>query len=363
MLENKFRSTLCCIADDIADFEFKTPEALQLKQEIRRWYYGGRDGGEARELLEKFNGLFSSNVILDTVEDFFWTIAEQSPLEISSSLRMALSAIPRGQVVGRSIRAYEITAVRTEHQFTKWKNDAEIRITAVLNKIDEDLKLERIWYASNQVSLPSALTALAGIAMLTWGLFFLLMFAKELVQGRSFYGTVSLLPSYRCFDPRITLVCLGVFLLTVVILLVHLPQMVMTLCAGLIWTFYQKGRFKRRAKLIARFRQAMQKEGLSGYCDKLRTAAQQLADLPPDAPQNRDPSRALLGRAGQDKVFQTFSVRPISRCWSAKKFFKKVENCHVRSRKRIVILSVTLVALGLFLLQAGIILDFMRELL
>lgn len=353
MVQNRFRGGLCHIMENIMDFEFRAPDALRLKQEIRRWYYGGQDSATADQLLRQFDALFSGNMILDAVSELLWTLAEQSPVVPDGSLYQALLALSRRQIVGCSIRVYGITASGIQYRFEKWQADGNSRILKALEELDEHLDREREWRRANQISLPSALVALAGMAALVLGLSFLLSLVWRLIQLRDFEVLVEMMPSTYQYDFETTVVCLVVVLATTGNLLYFLPRLVMTLCAGLLWTVYHKGRFKLRAKRVKRFREAMEAEGLGGYCEKLWFAAQVLANLPPDTPQNRDPSRALLRQTGMDEVFQKFSVRPISRGWRARSFYKKVEECHVRSRIWVIILCVAMVLLRGFLLTGS----------
>ena len=339
MIKNESRSKLCRIMEHITDFEFRTPDALQLKQKIRLWYYGGRDGEEADKLIKQFNSLFSGSMILDVSGGLLWSLVEESPLELGSSLSGAMSVIPRCQIIGRSIRAYEITGGQIQYQHEKWQG----YIVTALEKIDQQLQRERTWRKENRMSLPSALVSLTGIAALGFGCLCLASVVRSLLLSRSFHETVIMFPSSREWGWETTQVFLVLFTLAAVNLLLFLPRMVMTLCSGLFWTFYHKGRYSLRRRRLNQFQTAVQKEGFGGYCEKLQTAAQQLADLPPDAPQNRDPSRILLGQAGMDKVFQKISLKPISRGWSCSSFYKKVEKRHVHSRAWIIILCAALV--------------------
>lgn len=341
MIKSKSRSMLCHIMENITDFEFRTPEALQLKQEMRLWYYGGRDGGEADKLIKQFNSLFSGNMFLDVSGDLLWSLVEGSPLELGSSLSGAMSTIPRRHIIGRSIRAYEIPTGQIQYQFEIWQE----HILTVLEKIDQQLERERMWRKENRMSLPSALVSLAGIAALGFGILFLIPVVQSLFLSRSLEETVTALPSSWRWSPETTLVFLGIFTFATGDLLFLLPRMVMTLRAGSFWIFYHKGRYDLRRRRSKQFQRVMRNEGLGRYCEKLQTAAQQLADLTPDAPQDRDPSCELLGRTGMNKVFKKFSLKPISRGWSCKSFYKKVEDHHVRSRAWIVILCAALVFL------------------
>jgi len=337
--------------ENIMDFSFKSPEALQLKQKMRRWYYGGRDGAEAYSLMSQFNSLFSSNMILDVTGELLWTLAEQSPLGIEDSLRETLSTISCRHITGRSIRAYRIANCRNAYQFEKWQTDASSRIETVLDKIDEQMKRELKWNADNRMSLPSALVSIAGIGALALGGVFLFFIARLLIAYRSFHMAAMFLPSSWHYDPQVTLICLALLTLVTGALLFLLPRMVMTLCAGSFWIFYQKGRFRLRRKQAARLRGTLKAEGFGRYCEMLSSAARQLADLPPDAPGNQDPSRIFLEQAGWNKVFRHFTVRPISQGWNASKFYRRVEKCHVRSRLWIMILSAAVIFLREFLLD------------
>lgn len=367
MIQNQSRSRLCHIMENITEFEFRTPDALGLKQELRRWYYGGQDGAEADKLLKRFDSLFSGNVILDAVSGPLWTLAEESPLPVSGPLYEALSTVSRRQIVGRSIRAYEAADAEMDYQFGKWEDvaykrietAAYKRIETALNRIDEQLRRERAWRVENRMSLPSALVSLAGIAALAFGIWFLLPIAWELVQRRSFANMTALIPSWGSMEK---IVCLLVFVFVVGTLLFLLPRMVMTLCAGLFWTVYHKGRFKLRSKRVWQFRAAMRAEVLGGYCEELRSAAQKLADLPPDAPERMDPSRALLGWAGISRHFRKFSVKWISKGWRAREFYQKVEQRHVCSRRWIIVLCAALVLLEEFL-RNGPIMVFLQRLI
>ena len=81
MPEEKSQNRLCDIMENIADFEFRTPDALCLKQDMRRLYYGEQDSDKVDELLRKFNDFFSGNVFLDAVGDLLWSVVDESPLE------------------------------------------------------------------------------------------------------------------------------------------------------------------------------------------------------------------------------------------------------------------------------------------
>lgn len=345
------------------DFEFRTPSALQLKQEIRRWYYGGQDSAEANKLLKWFEALFSGNMITDAVSELLWRLAEQSPMAVDSSLYHALLALYRRQIIGRSIRVYGVAADGIQYLFEKWEADANSRISTVLDKIDIHLDNERIWCKLNRISLPSALVALAGMAAMAIGIFFLLFFAWNVIQMLDFEAAVMGMLSTYYFDSTVTMVCLALCLLATGNLLIFLPRMAMTLCAGLLWTLYHKGRFRLRVRRVRQFKKAMETEGLGGYCEKLQAAAQNLADLPPDTPQNRDPSHTLVGQAGMEQVFQNFSVRPISSGWRARAFYEKVETCHIHSRVWVVILCIAVVLLIDFLQTGGSILAYLQGLI
>lgn len=328
MAENGPRSMLCHIMEHIAEFEFRTTEALRLKQEIRQWYYHGRDGVEAEKLEARFRSLFSGNMILDASGDLLWALAEQSPLELSDSLNRAMARIPRRHIVGRSVRAYGITANGIQYRFEQWQTDANGSVDFALGEIEQQLKAERIWRKNNRMSLFSALVSMAGIAALVAGIFFLISVVQELEWSDS-----------------LEVVHLGIFAVATGCLLYLLPRMFMTVCAGMLWIFYHRARYNLRYRRLNKFRAAMRVEGLGVYFDKLRAAAQRLSDLPPNAPQNQDQSRTLLGRAGMDHVFQGFSLKPISRGRAFRNFYEKVEKCHVRSRAWIVALCVVIAVL------------------
>ena len=345
MAENDPRSLLCHIMEHIPEFEFRTPEALRLKQEVRQWYYHGRDGGEAKKLAARFHSLFSGNMVLDASGDLLWALAEQSPLELSSPLSEAMSRIPRRHIIGRSVRAYGITADGIQYQFEQWRTDASNRVDFALDQIDQQLKDECAWRKDNRMSLFSALVSMTGIAALVS---LLIPGVRALVLGRS--------PSIWNiwdWDTETALVCLTLFTLATGCLLYLLPRMFITICAGMLWIFYLKARYNLRYKRLNQFRTAMRVEGLGGYFEKLRTAAQRLSELPPDAPRKQDQSRALLGRAGMDQVFQRFSLKTISGGRAFKKFYKKVEKCNIGSRAWIVILCMAVAVLQYLLLTGS----------
>lgn len=356
MLGSRSQNKLCHIMENIEDFGFRTPDAVRLKQEIRRWYYGGRDGGEADKLVKQFDSLFSGNMFLDAVGGLLWSLVDESPLEPDALLSGAMSAIPRRQIDGRSVRAYGAAGggTRAQYQFKKWKDDADSRVTDALEQIDRHLQLERSWRKNNRISLPSAAVSLAGIVSLAMGGWFLLPHAHTLLRTRSLYDTVIGFPSSWTWSPGTSLVFLALLAFAVGNLLFLLRRMITTLCAGLVWTLYHKGRYLLRRKRLSQLRKAMWRGGFGGYCEKLQTAAGQLADLPADAPRNRDPSRGLLGQAGANKVFSELSLKPLSGGWSGKGFYKKVEICHVRSRMWIAILCAALVILRDLLLDGPI---------
>ena len=164
------------------------------------------------------------------------------------------------------------------------------------------------------------------------------------------------LPLWGYAGSSVTMACAALMAAAVLNLSVLLPRMAMSLGAGLFWTFYQRGRLRRRTRLTEKFRLAMTTEGFDGYVRKLEAAAVQLRQQPWDTPRNRDPSRGLLGQAGRDKVFQTYPLRPLSRCLDAKGFFRKVEGCHVRSPLWIAVLCAGLVILRILLWNPGVIL-------
>lgn len=350
MIENNSYKKLCHIGENITDFEFRTSDALQLKQEIRQWYYGGRDIGEADKLIKRFDGLFPGNMFLDESADLLWTLVEQSPLELESPL----TGIPRRQIIGRSIRAYGITSGRIQYQFKKWQTDADKDIGNALDIISRHLQRECAWRKDNRMSLFSALVSLAGIAALVTGVLFLIPTVQALLRSHSLYDMVSMYPSSWEWNPGTSFVFLTLFTLATGILLFLLPRMFMTLCAGLFWILYYKGRFDLRRKRLNQFQKAMREEGFGGYSEKLQTAAQQLEGLPSDAPQSCDPSRALLGQAGMDKVFRHFSLKPLSKGRSYERFYKEVEKRHVHSRAWIVILCTAVTILRDLLLTGSI---------
>lgn len=353
MAENDPRSMLCHIMEYIPEFEFRTPEALRLKQEIRQWYYHGRDGGEAKRLAARFHSLFSGNMVLDASGDLLWALAEQSPLELSSPLSEAMSRIPRRHIIGRSVLAYGITAGGIQYQFEQWQTDASSSVDLALDNIEQQLKDERTWRKDNRMSLFSTLVSMAGIAALATGIWFLIPVVQALVSSLSLEDTALMFPSSWTQGTNNTLVYLGIFTTATGCLLYLLPRMLITICAGMLWIFYHKAHYNLRYKRMNQFRTAMRVEGLGGYFEKLRTAAQRLSELPPDAPQNQDQSRALLGRAGMDQVFQRFSLKPISGGRTFKKFYKKVEGRHIGSRAWIVILCMAVAVLRYLLLTGS----------
>ena len=353
MAENDPRSLLCHIMEHISEFEFRTPETLRLKQEIRQWYYHGRDGVEAKKLVARFHSLFSGNMVLDASGDLLWALAEQSPLELSEPVSKAMLQIPRRHIIGRSVRAYGITADGIRYQFEKWHTDAGDRIDLALDKIDQQLKDERAWRKANRMSLFSALVSMAGIVALAVGILFLIPVVRTLVLSRSFEDTAHMFPSSWPEGTENTLVYLGIFTAATGCLLYLLPRMLITTCAGMLWIFYHKARYDLRYKRLNQFRTAMRAEGFGGYFEKLRTAAQRLSEMSPDAPQNQDQSRALLGRAGMDQVFQRFSLKTISGGRTFKKFYKKVEKCHIGNRVWIVILCMAMAVLRYLLLTGS----------
>lgn len=353
MTENDPRGMLCHIMEYISEFEFRTPEALQLKQEIRQWYYHGRDGGEAKKLAARFHNLFSGNMVLDASGDLLWALAEQSPLELSDPLNRAMAQIPRRHITGRSVQAYGITASGIQYQFEQWQTAANSSVNLALDKIAQQLKDERVWRRRNQMSLFSTLVSVAGIVALAAGIWFLIPVVQALVSSLSFEDMALMFRSSWTESTDFTLTCLGFFAVATGCLLYLLPRMFITLCAGMLWIFYHKARYDLRCKRLNQFQTAMQVEGFDGYFEKLRTAAQRLSELLPDAPQNQDQSRALLGRDGMSQVFQRLSLKPISGGWTFRKFYKKVEKRHIGSRAWIVILCMVMGALRHLLLTVS----------
>lgn len=353
MAGNDPRSMLCHIMEYIPEFEFRTPEALQLKQEIRQWYYHGRDGVEAEKLEARFHSLFSGNMVLDASGDLLWSLAEQSPLELSGPLDRAMAQIPRRHIIGRSIWAYGITASGIQYQFEQWQTAASGRIDFTLDKIEQQLNDERAWRKRNRMSLFSTLVSVAGIAALVVGILFLIPAVQMLMLSLSFEDTALLFPSALIMGTDSTLICLGIFTVATGCLLYLLPQMFITTCAGMLWIFYHRARYNLRYKRLNQFRTAMRVEDLGGYFEKLRIAAKRLSEQPPDTPQNQDQSRALLGRAGMDQVFRRFSLKKISGGRTFKSFYKKVEKRHIGSRAWIVVLCMAVAVLRHLLLTGS----------
>ena len=317
MTEELSSRKLCQIAENLTDFDFKTPEALAFKQELRRWYYGERGGEQARRLAGQFDRLFSGNMLFDVAGDLVRAAAEQSPLDLTDSQRAALSRIAGGAVTGKSVRAYGITGGGIQYQFPVWKKRAADLFAAALKATEEQLRRERGWRRENRVSLLTALISLAGIAALVNGAVLLLPLVWRAVQMWSVREAVMGLPLWGYAGSSVTMACAALMAAAVLNLSVLLPRMAMSLGAGLFWTFYQRGRLRRRTRLTEKFRLAMTTEGFDGYVRKLEAAAVQLRQQPWDTPRNRDPSRGLLGQAGRDKVFQTYPLRPLSRCLDA----------------------------------------------
>lgn len=339
------RNRLCHIMENITDFEFRTFEALQLKQNMRQWYYGGQDNWEAGKLLGQFNSLFSGNMFLDAAGELLWSVVNESPLKPDDSLNRSMSVIPRREIIGRSVRAYGITADGIRYQFEKWESDARGCVDNALENISQHLQRERDWRKNNRMTLLSAVVSLAGIVSLAGGVWFLLPHVGALVKNRDLHDLLVGLPSSRRWDPGMSLIFLVFFTLVTGRLLFLLRRMFLTLRAGLLWTLYHRGRYKLRCKRVKQFRRNLENSGFRKYCEKIQSAADLLAELPLDAPQNLDPSRKFLGRIGMDKVFQGFSLRPLSRGWVCERFYSQVESCHVRSRAGIIILCVALVIL------------------
>lgn len=356
MTEARSSQKLCQIAENLMDFDFKTPEALAFKQELRWWYYGARDREQGRHLLNRFDHFFSGNMLFDVAGDLLRAVGEQSPLELTDSQRETLSRIAGGEIVGKSVRAYGITENGIQYQFPQWKKRAADLFAGALKTLEEQLRRERGWRKENRVSLFTALVSLAGIAALVNGVILLLPLVWQALQRWSVEETVMGLPLWGYAGSSVTLACIGLMAAAVLNLSILLRGMAMSLGAGLFWTFYQRGRLRRRTRLTEKFRLAMTAEGFDGYYQKLEAAADQLRQQPWDTPRNRDPSRELLGRAGLDKVFQTYPLRPLSRCLDAKRFFQLVEARHVRSPLWIVFLCAGLVFLQILLWNPGMIL-------
>ncbi len=331
--------------ENIADFEFRTPDALCLKQDMRRWYYGEQDSDKVDELLRKFNDFFSGNVFLDAVGDLLWSVVDESPLEPDDWLTKAMLRIPRREIIGRSIRAYGIIAGGNGYQFEKWESEAAVVVNSASGKIDQQLQRERDWRRANRISLFSAAVSLAGITSLVGGVFFLLSHVRILMEDWDIYSVVIGFPSSYRWNPGTSFIFLIFFVLATGTLLWFLRQMSMTLRAGLLWTLYDRKRYKLRRKRVAQFRSIIKESGFTGYREKIQNAAEQLAEVPPGAWQNLDPSRTLLGQAGMDKVFQGLSLKPICRGRAHKEFYSQVESCHVQSRVWIILLCAALVIL------------------
>lgn len=356
MADNLSGKKLCHIMEHIADFDFRTPEALAFKQELRWWYYNGRDSAHARSLTDRFSTLFSGNAALDVAGDLLRDLGEQSPLELEEAQRQALQRASGGSVTGRSIRAYGITDGDIQYQFPEWKKAASERLSAAMDAVGEQLNREQRWRGENRMTLFSALISLAGIASLVLGLLVLLAYVLAAISNWSFVDAAAEFRLYYFFGEEDTLICIGLLAAAVLFLAVSLPRMAMTVAAGMFWTFYQKRRFRLRTRVLGKFRAAMIAEGVNGYFEKLSAAAGQLRGQSWALPRNQDPSRELLGQSGMGRLFQTYPLRPLSGCLDAKKFFQQVEKRHVRSRFWIVFLSLGASVLGILLWNPTVIL-------
>lgn len=351
---------LCWLMEHIEYFSFRTPEALELKQHMRRWYYSSRRPAvRAVWLYKQFYSFFSGNEILDTLGGTLWDVARQSPLGNRAEWETALSGIPCA-VTGRSIRAYGGSEECWKNE-THWKTrltlaqtDAEQQIASALEKLDRLCRKEEAWYRRCGMTVPAALVSLLGlIALLFSGVYFFSL-AGILLRGGGLTGVAASQPVSTLLGQNATLLLIAACLSLTASLLLQAPHMLLTLCAGGIWIFSQKRAFRQRQKQIGQVRLGMEKEGFSHYCEKLRLAAQQLSEQPWDVPENEDFTRHLLNRDGLKSMFQTVPLRNLRKSRDVALFCKKLEHFTLPSRPKILLFTFLLMALLMILTDGAL---------
>ncbi len=159
-------------------FSFRTPQARQLRQDIRTWFYGDRDEAGARQLCKRFDRMFSNDVFQDICFPFLRReIARQFMIKDRQS---HLASIAEPPIVGTTIRAYGGPEERWRQaawlsgRLHQQAAQAAQRVRAAAQLLGKGALAERQWYEGRKVRL--------------WTLVCLLWYAFGVASGLALLG-------------------------------------------------------------------------------------------------------------------------------------------------------------------------------
>lgn len=260
--------SLTWVAENIDCFEFRTPQAMELREKIRRWYYGSQSYFQGMELFKQFQKMFSGNVVLDVLAVPFWKVVghgiygeelveqveesrfqkDYNPVENTQNQQTgekirvrlflaALQKIPAGHITGKNLYSYigpgEVSRERLETYFTK----IGFEVGNCIPKAGE--MLETLCGSKAKTVYDCCFTrretgvSILGLLTLILGLPALIGLAVQLIQG----GGVRALPVSALLGGKLTVGILAMWLICFVLTALALQQYIMTLCGTLSWVF------------------------------------------------------------------------------------------------------------------------------
>ncbi len=276
-MANDDKEYLMWVCSNLDSLEFRTEQACELRDDIRRWRYAGCDAEEAERLSAAFRRQFSDNPFLDLLTEDVRYMAERTALPMSEATKKLVQDLPVPGVVGTSLKAYGGVgdAWRSKEKMTERLKArarlAKAELGPVLKALRSHVGDEQRWRRARRLSLSTLVIILLFAAATVFGAVTVLPLLWPMFGGEEWRAVLEARPIALLVEPTVLLGMCGFLLLCIVVLLMRGDAIGRSVWACLVWLFGYRKSLRRREVFLAR---------AEGYLESAgTTATEKLAAL------------------------------------------------------------------------------------
>lgn len=290
---------LCCNLDA---FEFRTLQAQELRDEIRRWRYSDdADGQWAERLYTEFFKLFSDNPFIDMISGDICHMAERSAIPQSKELQGHMALVHKDSaIVGRSLRAYGgIKEVKAAVWLQTKATAARSKLEPLLKSLRSHMSGENFWRRAKRLSIFTPVILLLFMGSVAYGCKALWPLMLQLFDGKPMGDILNELPARALMSSDKTLqIAYGGVLFALVMFFVRIRHIFSSLRGYVTWLTGYKKSLRRRTNFAKNLSAGFSESALKATVNEMGRTYDKCKDTP-----NNDATRAYFTEAAKVRLF------------------------------------------------------------